>query len=98
MVQSDRWRAEFHAHPGRPQRHDHGLRLCADRRAIAWPVLDHSAMGDAVAFRSPLHCRAGGRGAAVRRSLLARGGEAALAQALRTLQPISLIALLATLV
>jgi ACR3 family arsenite transporter len=33
-----------------------------------------------------------------RRSLLAQGGEAALAQTLRTLQPISLIALLATLV
>ena len=33
-----------------------------------------------------------------RRSLLARGGEAALAQTLRKLQPISLIALLATLV
>src|SRR6202158_5801552 len=33
-----------------------------------------------------------------RRSLLARGGDAALAQTLRTLQPISLIALLATLV
>ena len=33
-----------------------------------------------------------------RRSLLAQGGEAALARALRTLQPISLIALLATLV
>src|SRR5690349_2217076 len=33
-----------------------------------------------------------------RRSLLAGGGEAALAQTLRTLQPISLIALLATLV
>src|SRR5258705_11127928 len=33
-----------------------------------------------------------------RRSLLARGGDAALAQTLRTLQPISLIALSATLV
>src|SRR6266436_1233215 len=33
-----------------------------------------------------------------RRSLLARGGDAALAETLRTLQPISLIALLATLV
>jgi len=33
-----------------------------------------------------------------RRSLLAQGGEAALAQTLRTLQPISLVALLATLV
>src|SRR5215472_14644881 len=33
-----------------------------------------------------------------RRSLLTRGGEAALAQTLRTLQPISLLALLATLV
>src|SRR6516165_804367 len=33
-----------------------------------------------------------------RRSLLSRGGEAALAQTLRTLQPISLLALLATLV
>ena len=33
-----------------------------------------------------------------RRSLLARGGEAALAQTLRRLQPISLLALLATLV
>ena len=33
-----------------------------------------------------------------RRSLLSRGGEAALAQTLRTLQPISLVALLATLV
>src|ERR1700686_324661 len=33
-----------------------------------------------------------------RRSLLAQGGDAALAQTLRTLQPISLIALLATLV
>jgi len=33
-----------------------------------------------------------------RRSLLSQGGEAALAQTLRTLQPISLIALLATLV
>ena len=33
-----------------------------------------------------------------RRSLLAQGGEAALAETLRTLQPISLVALLATLV
>src|SRR5262249_9525878 len=33
-----------------------------------------------------------------RQSLLARGGEAALSQALRALQPVSLVALLATLV
>ena len=65
VVQPDRWRPELHADPGRAQRHDHGVRLCADRRAAARPVLDHRAVVDAVPLRRSLHRRAGDRGAAV---------------------------------
>jgi ACR3 family arsenite efflux pump ArsB len=39
--------------------------LCADRRAAAWPVLDHGAVVDAVSVRGSIHRRAGDRGAAL---------------------------------
>ena len=65
VVEPDRRRAEFHADPGRAQRHDHGLRLRADRRPAARPVVDHGAVGDPVPLGRALHRRAGGRGAAV---------------------------------
>ena len=77
VVEPDRRRAEFHAEPGRAQRHDHGLRLRADRRAAARPVVDHGAVGDAVPVGRALHRRAGDRGAALAaRAAGARGGEA----------------------
>ncbi len=95
-------RAQFHLEPGGAQRtRDHGRRLCPDRRAVARPVsIDHGAVGDHCFCRSMLyiivpvvgahHCR--------RRQMLARVGGNGLAQLLRRLQPVSLLALLATLV
>jgi len=81
------------------KRHDHGICLRADRRAAARPVVDHRAVDDAVSVGRPLHCRAGDRGPAVApRRCLARGGAAALSATLARLQPVSLVALLATLV
>ena len=38
--------------PGRAQRHDHGVRLRADRRAAARPVVDHGAVGRRCSCRS----------------------------------------------
>ena len=65
VVEPDRWRAELHAEPGRAERHDHGVRVRADRRVAARPVVDHGAVGDAVSLGRALHRRAGDRRATV---------------------------------
>ena len=59
---------------------------------------DHRAVADAVSVGRSLHRRAGHRSAAMAPLLLARGGEAGSPATLRRLQPVSLVALLATLV
>ena len=94
-----RRRAAFHAHSGRAERHDHGVRLRADRRPAAWPLGDHRSVEYAGAFRGPLYRRAGDRGAdSCVAACWRHGGPAALSRLLATLQPVSLVALLATLV
>ena len=59
-----RGRAAFYPEPGRAERHDHGLRLRADRRPAAGPVGDHSALEYADLVGGALHRPAGHRGAA----------------------------------
>ena len=78
--QPDRWGTELYAHPGGAQRHDHGVRFCADRRVllglssitVPWTTLFLSVVLYIVVpvIAAQLW----------RRSLLAGGGEAALAQ------------------
>src|SRR5262249_58792815 len=98
LVQPNERRAEFHPHAAGAQRHHNGGRLCADRRTVARVVLDHGAM-DALFLSVLLYIVVPLIAARLwRRSLLAQGGEAAVTETLRTLQPISLVALLATLV
>ena len=52
LVEPDRRRPEFHAEPGRAQRHDHGVRLRADRRPAARPFGDHACRGRRCSCRS----------------------------------------------
>ena len=75
------------------------VRLRADRRPAARPVGDHRAVGDAAAVGRALHRRAGDRRAdpAPRRAGARRRGRRCSALLAR-LQPLSLVALLATLV
>ena len=99
LVEPDRRRSEFHAEPGRAQRHDHGLRLRADRRAAARPLGDHGAVADAVPVGRALHRRAGDRRAALAPRAAEPGRRGGSRRApCGGLQPVSLVALLATLV
>ena len=84
-----RRRAALHPQPGGAQRHHHGVRLRADRRAAARPVGDHRAVGHAAAVGGALHRHAGDHRAVLARAgCCARGGEARLQRALlRRLQP-----------
>ena len=66
--------------------------------AAAGPVVDHRALGHAAPVGRALHRRAGDRGAALAAAAAAQGGPAALARTLRALAPLSLSALLLTLV
>src|SRR4051812_29331193 len=59
LVEPDRWRPEFHAEPGRAQRHHHGVCFRADRGTAARSVIDHGATDDVVSLRRPLHRRSG---------------------------------------
>ena len=64
LVEPDARRAAFHPDPGRAERHDHGVRLRADRRPAARPLGDHRAVEHAGPLGRALHRRAGDRGAA----------------------------------
>ena len=91
-----RGRAAFHAEPGGPQRcrHDRGLR--AHRGAAAGPLRHHRAVGDAAALGGALHRRARHHLAGdPQEPAWQRGG---LEGFLKAIGPVSLLALLATLV
>ena len=100
LEQPVRRRAAFHAVAGGAQRPDHGGRVRADRRAAARPLGDHRAVGHAAAVGrcSTSSCRSivaqllAARAAAQRRSA-ARSPRCS-----ARLHPLSLAALLATLV
>ena len=99
LVEPDPGRAAFHPDPGGAQRCDHDRGLRADRRPAARPFGDHRALGHARAVGGALHRRAGDRrpGPAAR----APGQRAARPRSTRrcsVLQPLSIGALLATLV
>ncbi len=88
----------FHAVAGGPERHHHGLRVRADRRAAARPLVDHRAVGHACSRRScsTSSSRSSSPRSGARRC--SRRGQAAFDAALRKIGPWSIAALLATLV
>ena len=92
-----RGRAAFHAEPGGAQRRHHGVRLRAAGRPAARPLLDHGAVGDPADLGRALYRGARHHCAGLARALLA-SGQAALDATLAQLQPVSLVALLTTLV
>ena len=99
LVAPHQGRAAFHAVAGGAQRHHHGVRLRADRRPAARAVGDHRAVGHAGAVGRALHRRAGHRRAD--RCAGACWREAARRRwrgCCTGCQPLSLVALLATLV
>ena len=74
--------AEFHAHPGGAQRHDHGVRVRADRGPAARPVRDYRAVGHAAAVGRAVHRHSGDRRASLARATAhARRGSGAGAHA-----------------
>ena len=95
---ADERRPALHARPGGAERHHHGVRLRADRRAAARPVVDHRALGHAAHLGGALHRDPGAdrAGSGARRCCAA--GQAAFDAALAKIGPWSIAALLATLV
>ena len=84
--------------PGRAERRDHGVRLRADRGASPRLVGDHRAVGDAPPVGRSLHCRAGHHRANRSAQHHCERRSGSLSRLLSVLQPISLAALLSTLV
>ena len=74
------------------------VRLRADRRPAARCRVDHRAVGDAAPLGRALHRRAGHRRPAVAPCAAGARGRPALQRTLHALQPLSLVALLTTLV
>ena len=99
LVEPDQGRAAFHAHPGRAQRHHHGVRLRADRRPAARALRDHRAVEYAGPVGRALHRRAGDRRAAPSAPRCWRAAARLRSSGCSTgCSPLSLVALLATLV
>ena len=98
LVEPRRWRAAFHASQVALNDTIMVVAFAPIVGAAAGPVLDHRAVGHAVPVGRALHRRAGDRGPALARDAVGSGGLPALAARCAALAPLSLCALLLTLV